>query len=222
MGSKCMIVLADKKEGNVMFDINVKKGQLREFLKFCIDLANVDDDEEVFRELELTAKRRMFGVVFYEGEDVDVSHAMNFMVDELKDFKCSLRLLVHFIAKEKPFFIDFESTGKTFSIFESPALGPMIGFKKTLLKFYRSPEEEESCWQDQWFNLFWDHLLRYAKARNESILDSNLGVCPECDNVYLGRRKGQIFCKKEHGHRWRAREAYRKMASIKKGENDFA
>lgn len=196
-----------------MFDIDVKKGQMRQFLGFCVELANLSEDRERREQkLDRMLKEKVFAVTFHQ-KDLDEEHKCDVLMSETIHLHCNLQNLATLIASGEHFSVTFEERRRTYRFTkDSNNQRPVLDLNRLYVRYEDTVEYSERCWQATWFEIFFSNLLQYARSRKELILDVPLGVCLECENIFLGRRKGQKFCSKEHGQRWRAREAYRNKA----------
>lgn len=196
-----------------MFGIDVKKGKIREFLEFCVELANTKDEIEASRIIDLKLQGKLFSVEYLLGQHEKWAKAHPspgaFLARGLSEFRCAMDAFATLVFEEKTFVISFAGNEKDYEISSRHSSAILMSGYGGTLKFQGNRDVITECRQNKWFEAFFFNLVKYAEGKNTPILDVPLGHCLECGIIFFGRRKDQKFCSKDHGQLWRAREAYR-------------
>jgi len=183
-----------------------KKMQRREFLMMCVDIANANSHKEE----EVVFNKAIEGGVFLG--DFESSGWVIEQVISDNNFKIAVKIIAQLLSDGEPFTVIFEGKGQGVEINEDFVRPNILDFNETKIKFCKTGSKEEiTCFNSELFRSFFPCLLEYAEEKGvKSPMKVPLGLCLECGAIFLGRRRDQRFCSREHGHRWRVRESYRK------------
>lgn len=190
-----------------LFYFNIKKTKIREFILTCVEMANCKEDGEIELILESADEKGLF----FGDEKMSIQGAIG---DGVGFYRPLVYALCEMLRDGAPFTVDFRKGNRLIYKVNKNQCGRVLEFDRGTVVF-SSETRTIPLPETLLFEAFFGALQQYSQEKNTTLFKIPLGICLECDDIFLGRLPGQKFCSTEHGQRWRAREAYRK----KKGED---
>lgn len=200
-------------------DIAVKKGNVRDFIMLCVDIAcSVTMDEKKFLYMKalkdgiFEAKYSSSSLDEPEGQDLNISLALS-LAKRSEHGICELvRKIAKFQTDEEPFWI-LKNNGIVGIRTDEPWSTGRIGYSMKLCEVKEDwkalfdldyDKIEGEIGRSAFTDAFLDALEEYMRKRSIDWSKLPLKLCDYCGVPFFGNRYDQRFCKKLHGQRWHA------------------
>lgn len=193
-----------------MSDLRVTKENIRNFLVFCVDIANAKNDRKKISDLIVYAVEQ--GVI--ERAVLDFRDRADKLINAVEETACFLNEVFHCHNSDPKFWVCIDRLEHYCS--STPYISD---YKGSMVSLYMDTgfniliREEQyrvvSFGIDELVLAFFSCLQRYATQRNIQISKVPLRLCKHCGKIFFGNKYDQAFCTVVHGRRWRAMNSYK-------------
>lgn len=205
--------------GNNRGDIAVKKGNVRDFIMLCINVAcSVSLEEKKFLYMKalkdgvFEAKYKVFQHDGPEDQDHDVSLSLS-LAQSSEPGICELvRKIAKYQTDKKSFWI-LKNDGIVAARTDQYGDRSRLGYSMKLREVGEDGEHSYDLVYDQidgdirrsaFTDAFLDAIEEYMDKRKIDWSNLPLRLCDYCGSPFFGNRYDQRFCKTLHGQRWHA------------------
>lgn len=193
-----------------MSELRVTKENIRNFLVFCVDVANAKNDRKKISDTIVDAVER--GVT--ERAVLDYRDGAGKLINAVEETACLLNEVFLCHNTNPKFWICIDRLEQYCS--SSPNISTYLGSK---VELYIDTGFDDLIREEKYLIVSFDIdilvlaflscLKRYAIQRGIQISKVPLRLCKQCGKIFFGNKYDQAFCTVVHGRRWRAMNSYK-------------
>lgn len=201
-----------------MSDLRITKENIRNFLVFCVDIANAKNDRKKISDLIIYAVEQ--GII--ERAVLDFRDSAYKLINAVEETACFLNEVFHCHNIDPKFWVCIDRFKQYYS--STPYISEYPEGKGTV-RLYMDTGFDDLIKEEQYLAVsldidelvlaFFSCLQNYAIQRNIQISKVPLRLCKHCGKIFFGNKYDQAFCTVVHGRRWRAMNSYKTKKDIK-------